>query len=120
MRFLEFAYKLISLSDLLLLNYITTATLARIPSNIASVRFMNHEGQAEAGDLVNRYEQISLFRVHKHYITPEAHHYRGKFKLGASPSFLILYANGKSAVRVDAPGVHHRGPHFWDGDPSPR
>ena len=96
------------------------STLARVPAHVASVRFMNHEGQAEAGDLVNRYEQISLFRVHKHDITPEAHYYRNRFKLGANPSFLILYANGKSAVRVDAPGVHHRGPHFWGGEPSPR
>lgn len=35
----------------------------------------------------------------------------------ASPPHLPL---GKSAVRVDAPGVHHLGPHFFSGEPSPR
>ena len=28
--------------------------------------------------------QVSLFRVHKHFITPEAHFYRQKYKLGDS------------------------------------
>ncbi|KAL6776982.1 hypothetical protein ACKKBF_B19730 [Auxenochlorella protothecoides x Auxenochlorella symbiontica] len=94
--------------------------LGRVPPHVASLRFMNFEGQSEAGDVVNRYEQVTLFRVHKHFITPEAHWYRSRFKLGASTSFLLLYANGKAAVRVDAPGVRHLGPHFWTGDPSPR
>lgn len=31
-----------------------------------------------------------------------------------------LYTNGKSAVRVDAPGVHHVGPHLFSGDASGR
>ncbi len=35
-------------------------------------------------------------------------------------AFLMLYANGKSAVRVDAPGVHHLGPHFFSGSASAR
>ena len=35
-------------------------------------------------------------------------------------AFLTLYANGKSAVRVDAPGVRQMGPHFFSGNPSPR
>ena len=64
--------------------------------------------------------QVTLFRVHKHFITPEAHHYRYRYKLGDSAAFLTLYANGKSAVRVDAPGVRHLGPHFFTGEPSPR
>lgn len=117
--------------------------------------------------------------MHKHFITPEAHYWRQKYKLGDSagrrrewwpfrncgeqlavdksgdaltsccvpdlhapctaqanlllplscaslplpsppPAFLTLYANGKSAVRVDAPGVRHLGPHFFLGDASPR
>lgn len=50
--------------------------LARQPAHVPSVRFMNFEGQPEAGDLTNRYEQVTLFRVHKHHISPEAHYYR--------------------------------------------
>ncbi|PRW56345.1 glycosyltransferase-like protein [Chlorella sorokiniana] len=96
------------------------AVLARQPPHVPALRFMNYEGQPEAGDLTNRIEQVTLFRVHKHFITPEAHYWRQKYKLGDSAAFLTLYANGKSAVRVDAPGVRHLGPHFFLGDSSPR
>ncbi len=34
--------------------------------------------------------------------------------------FLNLYSNGKSAVRVDAPGVHQAGPHRFTGPPDAR
>ena len=53
--------------------------------------------------------QVTLFRVHKHFITPEALFYRPKYKLGDNSAYLMLYANGKAAVRVDAPGVRHAG-----------
>lgn len=96
------------------------AALARQPPHVPAARFLNFEGQPEAGGLRNRFEQVSLFRAHKHHITPEAHHYRARFKLGDNAAFLNLYANGKSAVRVDAPGVRPAGPHFWAGDASPR
>lgn len=98
----------------------STDVLSRQPPHIPAVRFMNFEGQPEAGEQANRFEQVTLFRVHKHFITPEAFRYRSQFKLGDSAAFLYLYANGKSAVRVDAPGVRHSGPHFFTGDPSPR
>lgn len=94
--------------------------LARQPSHVPAVRFMNYEAQPEAGDVVNRYEQITLFRVHKHFITPEAFFYRGKFILGGNKAFLYLYANGKSAVRVNAPGVVQSGPHYFSGEASER
>ncbi|KAL4457894.1 hypothetical protein ABPG75_012759 [Micractinium tetrahymenae] len=97
-----------------------TAELAAVPAHVPAVRFMNFEGQPEAADVTNRIEQVTLFRVHKHFISPEAHWYRQKYKLGDSAAFLMLYANGKSAVRVDAPGVHHLGPHFFSGTASPR
>lgn len=97
-----------------------TEVLGRVPPHCPSMRFMNFEGQPEAGDLTNRYEQVTLFRVHKHFITPEALFYRPKYKLGDNSAYLMLYANGKAAVRVDAPGVRHAGPHFFTGDPSPR
>ena len=62
---------------------------------------------------------MTLFRVHKHFITPEAHFYRQKYKLGDNAVFLTLYANGKSAVRVGG-GARQMGPHFFSGNPSPR
>lgn len=92
-----------------------TDTLRRQPAHTPAVRFMNFEGQPECGDVVNRYEQVTLFKAHKHFITEEAFYWRNRFKLGKSATLLNLYANGKSAVRVNAPGVHHMGPHFFTG-----
>lgn len=41
------------------------AVLRRQPDHVSSLRFMNIEGQAEAGDLTNRFEQVTLFRTHQ-------------------------------------------------------
>ena len=95
--------------------------LSMQPPHIPAVRFMNFEAQPEVGgeDVPpNRFELVSLFRVHKHFITPEALWYRNRFKLGSNAAFLNLYANGKSAVRVHAPGVKQAGPHYFTGDNS--
>jgi hypothetical protein len=94
--------------------------LSKIPLSIPAVRFLNFEAQPEAGDVQNPYEQITLFRAHKHFITPEAFWYRNRFKLGENAAFLYLYANGKSAVRVNAEGVRAAGPHYFLGDASER
>jgi len=40
-----------------------TAVLARQPPHVPSVRFMNFEGQPEAGDLTNRYEQVGVMVI---------------------------------------------------------
>lgn len=92
-----------------------TAELERQPDHVPAVRFMNYEAQPEISDVINRFEQVTLFRVHKHFITPEAMSYRSTFKLGSNAAFLLLYANGKSAVRVSWPGVQHAGPHYFTG-----
>ena len=96
------------------------AELSRQPAHVPAVRFLNFEGQPEVGDISNRYEQVTLFRIHKHFITPEAFWYRNRFKLGENAAFLYLYANGKSAVRIDAPGSKPSGPHYFTGDASSR
>lgn len=41
------------------------AVLAQQPDHVSSLRFLNVEGQAEAGDLTNRFEQVTLFRTHQ-------------------------------------------------------
>lgn len=94
--------------------------LERLPAWIPSIRFMNFEAQYEAGGMENRFEQATLFRAHKHFITPEAFAHRSRYKLGNNSAFLNVYANGKSAVRIDAPGVRSSGPHFWRGSQSER
>jgi len=98
-----------------------TAELSKVPPHIPAIRFLNFEAQPEAGaGIFNPFEQVTLFRAHKHFITPEAFWYRNRFKLGENAAFLYLYANGKSAVRVNAPGVRHSGPHYFAGDASER
>lgn len=93
--------------------------LASQPPHVSALRFMNFEGQVEAGDLVNRYEQVTLFRAHKHFVTPQVLEYRYVFKLGNNTAWLNLYSNGKSAVRV-VPGIRQTGPHFFSGPKSER
>ena len=63
--------------------------------------------------------QVTLFRSHQHHVSPEAYQHRSFLKLGDNPTFLLLYANGKSAVRV-MPGVSQLGPHYFTGPPSQR
>jgi hypothetical protein len=46
--------------------------LGRQPGHVSAVRFLNVEGQSEAGGIVNRFEQITLFRTHQVY-TPNVH-----------------------------------------------
>ena len=94
--------------------------LSRVPSHVPSVRFMNHEAQLEVGGVTAKFEQVTLFRAHRAFLPVEAAPVRARLPLGSSPTYLLLYANGKAAVRVDAPGVRPRGPHFWGGDPSSR
>eukprot|EP01023_Acetabularia_acetabulum_P027013 TRINITY_DN25552_c0_g1_i3.p1 TRINITY_DN25552_c0_g1~~TRINITY_DN25552_c0_g1_i3.p1 ORF type:complete len:728 (-),score=153.66 TRINITY_DN25552_c0_g1_i3:96-2009(-) len=96
------------------------SVLGQQPNHVSSLRFMNYEGQPESGDVVNKFEQVTLFRTHKLFVTPEAYYHRNKLKLGDNRSYLVLYANGKSAVRVDAPGVRQLGPHFFRGSDDPR
>eukprot|EP01025_Chloroclados_australasicus_P067086 TRINITY_DN9272_c2_g1_i6.p1 TRINITY_DN9272_c2_g1~~TRINITY_DN9272_c2_g1_i6.p1 ORF type:complete len:732 (+),score=93.71 TRINITY_DN9272_c2_g1_i6:291-2198(+) len=96
------------------------SVLGQLPPHISSLRFMNYEGQPEVIDIANKFEQVTLFRTHKLFVTPEAYYHRSKLKLGDNRSYLVLYANGKSAVRVDAPGVRQLGPHFFRGERSER
>lgn len=79
-----------------------------------TVRFLNLEAQVEAGDVTSPFLQTNLFRNHQYFTTKEAQHYRSTFKQGLQGGFLTLYANGKSAARLDdetMPSAH--GPHYW-------
>jgi hypothetical protein len=49
---------------------------------MVACRFINVEGVPEAGGIRNRFEQITLFRSHRHLVPPMAHPYRYVFKLG--------------------------------------
>lgn len=87
---------------------------------VSSVRFMNNEATPEYEMVRNRFDEVSLFRVHKNFLTPAANLQRAKARLGDNRSYLNLYVNGKSAARVDAPGLRQVGPHMFRGDSSQR
>eukprot|EP01025_Chloroclados_australasicus_P011382 TRINITY_DN14920_c0_g1_i10.p1 TRINITY_DN14920_c0_g1~~TRINITY_DN14920_c0_g1_i10.p1 ORF type:complete len:542 (-),score=55.17 TRINITY_DN14920_c0_g1_i10:436-2061(-) len=97
-------------------NFSLDKTLTGLPEDIAIITFMNFEGQPEAGDIRNRFEQITLFRAHAIFVAPEAYNHRSKFRLGQNRAHLSFYADGRSAVRLDFPGYvpfgiypHHYG-----------
>eukprot|EP00879_Flechtneria_rotunda_P005303 GHRR01005589.1.p1 GENE.GHRR01005589.1~~GHRR01005589.1.p1 ORF type:complete len:720 (+),score=275.87 GHRR01005589.1:145-2304(+) len=89
--------------------------LCGAPDTVPSIRFVNVEGVPEAADLHNRYEQVTLFRAHRHLVPPGAQPYRYVFKQGHAQAWLHLYTNGKSAVRPNAPGAAQGGPHVYLG-----
>ncbi|WIA28468.1 hypothetical protein OEZ86_011012 [Tetradesmus obliquus] len=89
--------------------------LCGAPDSVPSIRFVNVEAVPETADINNRYEQVTLFRAHRHLVQPGAQPYRYIFKQGHADAWLHLYTNGKSAVRPDAPGVTQGGPHVFLG-----
>ena len=94
--------------------------LCGAPAHVPSIRFINLEGVPEAGGIANPFEQVTLFRGHRHMAPADAAAWRTVFKQGHNQIWLNLYSNGKSAVRVDAPGVHQGGPHLFVGPANPR
>lgn len=58
--------------------------------------------------------QVTLFRAHRAWVSREASTARSRATLGAQRNFFLVYGNGKSAARVNHPGVRLLGPHlFW-------
>jgi hypothetical protein len=50
----------------------------------------------EAADLTNRYEQVTLFRSHRHLVPPQVQPFRYIFKQGHADAWLHLYTNVSS------------------------
>ena len=46
------------------------AVLRQQPDHVPAVRFLNFEGLPEAGDLTNRFDQVSLFKTHQVWNLP--------------------------------------------------
>jgi hypothetical protein len=45
-------------------------------SGFVLCRFVNVEGVPEAADVSNRYEQVTLFRAHRHLVSPQIQPFR--------------------------------------------
>ncbi|GBF98049.1 glycosyltransferase-like [Raphidocelis subcapitata] len=95
--------------------------LCGAPGHVPALRFMNAEAVPEGrGAWDHPFEGITLFRAHAHAAPAASQPWRAMFKQGHNSAWLHHYANGRSAVRVDAPGVHQAGPHLFAGPPHPR
>jgi len=90
------------------------------PDHIGAVKFANNEAYPERGDVVNPFDQVTLFKVNSHFWPDHAREHEAKGALGPNPRTFLLYGNGKSAARVDAPGLHDAGPHEFRADSSNR
>eukprot|EP01023_Acetabularia_acetabulum_P011464 TRINITY_DN1527_c0_g3_i1.p1 TRINITY_DN1527_c0_g3~~TRINITY_DN1527_c0_g3_i1.p1 ORF type:complete len:678 (-),score=70.91 TRINITY_DN1527_c0_g3_i1:363-2396(-) len=96
-------------------NFSLEKVMKEFPEDVGIVNFVNFEGQPEAGDIRNRFEQVTLFRTHAQFVSQEAYSHRSKFRLGQNRAHLSFYADGRSAVRLDFPhffphGIH---PHHY-------
>lgn len=90
------------------------------PPHVSSLRIFNAEAQPEHGYVDDKLQDVTLFKMNKAMLTFDAYAMRTKVRLGENRAYLILYANGKSAARVDVPNLRSLGPHFWKGDASTR
>lgn len=90
------------------------------PDHVGAVKFANNEAYPERGDVINPFDQVSLFKVNSHFWPEHAWVHDRKGALGPNPGTFLLYGNGKSAARVDAPGLHGNGPHEFRADSSNR
>lgn len=90
------------------------------PSHVACVKFFNNEAFPEQEDVSNPFDQVTLFKVNPALSTASMAQQRWKAVIGPNRRVIFLYGNGKSAARVDAPGLRQGGPHEFRADRSQR
>ncbi|XP_057533060.1 glycosyltransferase-like KOBITO 1 [Amaranthus tricolor] len=97
-------------------DYSVLELLAKVPSEVDAVVFLNYEGAVERDDVKNPFDEVSMFKrniVHlpinnsdlKFYLYKEA------TKPG-NPSYFLTYSNGKSAARIQD-HLRPNGAHRW-------
>ncbi|KAG2500357.1 hypothetical protein HYH03_001931 [Edaphochlamys debaryana] len=90
------------------------ADLASAPPWAAQVRLNNHEALIESFDVVNKYEEVTLFKTHDSTIANRTGDLQWRLRLGTYDSYYQVYYNGKAVARTDRGFLHPWGPHeFW-------
>lgn len=101
-----------------------TSNLAEVlhsqPRHVASVKFFNNEAYPEQEDVFNSFDQVTLFKVNPALSSASMAQQRWKAVIGTNRRVILLYGNGKSAARLDAPGLRQAGPHEFRADRSQR
>lgn len=95
------------------------ADLQAVPNWVASITVFNNEAQVETADVVNKYEQITLFKSHGHHSAKQTGDMQWRLRLGEHGSFYQVYYNGKGIGRTDRGHIHMWGVHAFlgpDGD----
>ncbi|GIL59605.1 hypothetical protein Vafri_14359, partial [Volvox africanus] len=105
----------IDVDELLLPAVSLAADLALVPAWAAAVKMHNHEALIESFEVNNKYEEVTLFKVHDATLPSKASDLQWRFRLGTYPAYYQVYHNGKSIVRTDRGYVHMWGPHEFLG-----
>ncbi|KAG2487900.1 hypothetical protein HYH03_013480 [Edaphochlamys debaryana] len=90
------------------------ADLDAVPTWASYIKMHNHEALVESVDVVNKYEEVTLFKTHEATMPPKP--YTFDFRTGTRESVFLLYYNGKSIVRTDQGPVRPWGPHDFMGE----
>ncbi|GLI65059.1 hypothetical protein VaNZ11_008485 [Volvox africanus] len=105
----------IDADELLLPAVSLAADLASVPAWAAAVKMHNHEALIESFEVNNKYEEVTLFKVHDATLPAKAGDLQWRFRLGTYSAYYQVYHNGKSIVRTDRGYVHTWGPHEFLG-----
>ncbi|KAG2452028.1 hypothetical protein HYH02_003066 [Chlamydomonas schloesseri] len=91
------------------------AELAAAPAWAGYLKMHNHEAVIESFEVVNKYEEVTLFKTHDQTLPNRTGDIQWRFRLGTYGSFYQVYYNGKAIGRVDKGPIQMWGPHDFLG-----
>ncbi|PNW84033.1 hypothetical protein CHLRE_04g218450v5 [Chlamydomonas reinhardtii] len=105
----------IDADELLIPSVSLAAELAAAPAWAGYLKMHNHEAVIESFEVVNKYEEVTLFKTHDQTLPNRTSDIQWRFRLGTYGTFYQVYYNGKSIGRVDRGHIHMWGPHDFLG-----
>ncbi|KAG2496863.1 hypothetical protein HYH03_005265 [Edaphochlamys debaryana] len=89
--------------------------LDAVPEHYACIRMLNHESLVESVDVVNKIEEVTLFKTNEN-AKSHVGRWRWDFRIGTHSRVFMMYYNGKPMVRTDRGKVWPNGPHDFQGE----
>ncbi|KAG2423760.1 hypothetical protein HXX76_015036 [Chlamydomonas incerta] len=105
----------IDADELLIPSTSLAAELAAAPAWAGYLKMHNHEAVIESFEVVNKYEEVTLFKTHDQTLPNRTSDVQWRFRVGTYGTFYQVYYNGKSIGRVDKGHIHMWGPHDFLG-----
>lgn len=90
------------------------------PAYIGAIKFFNHEAYPESLDIIHPFKEVTLFKANPSLLSKYSLSHAWKAVIGENKGLFLLYGNGKTVARVDAPNLRQHGPHEFIGGPSER